>query len=123
MPDLEDDPDSQDLAEVFDEENLTRDGFDIAHPDMAPDVYDVTSAIGDADDEEAEIGEDVDFDEIDEYEREAMLEEDDGADSDDDVRVHDADLVTADDQSPADFQGRQEDFESDETDETGTDET
>ena len=38
--------DAQDQAELFDETNITRDGQDIAHPDMARDVLDVRSSIG-----------------------------------------------------------------------------
>jgi hypothetical protein len=48
--------DEQDQAEAFDETNNTSDGDDIATPDMARDVYDVTSMAADAadDDREAE---------------------------------------------------------------------
>ena len=118
MPDLEYDPDSQDLAEVFDEENLTRDGFDIANPDMAPDVFDVTSTEDDAEDYGAVDAADLDVDDIDEGERELMLEEDDGIDSDRPEPIDEADLVTAEDELPSDYQGSQEDFESEDTDET-----
>jgi hypothetical protein len=118
MPDLEDDPDSQDLAEVFDEENLTKDGFDIANPDMAPDVFDVTSTEDDAEDSEAVDAADLDVDNIDEAERELMFEEDDGIDSDRAEPIDEADLVTTDGELPADYQGRQENFEADDTDET-----
>lgn len=45
--------DDQDGAETFDETNITRDGDDIAHPDMARDVYDATSLASDSDDDEA----------------------------------------------------------------------
>jgi hypothetical protein len=96
-----DDADGQDLAEVFDETNITEDGFDIADPDMAPDVYDVTSA-DDDDDEDDEDPDDFDPDEMDEAEREKMLEEDDGIDS---LRVlppDEADLVPASAESLAD---------------------
>jgi len=66
MADVDDDADSQDLAEVFDETNITQDGYDIADPDMAPDLYDVTSAEDDDDEDEPEDPDDFDPDEIDE---------------------------------------------------------
>ena len=50
--------DDQDLAEVFDETNLTDDGADIANFDDIDDVYDATRADGDAD-------EDDDYDDFD----------------------------------------------------------
>ena len=92
MADLDDDADSQDLAEVFDETNTTRDGYDIADPDMAPDVYDVTSAEDDDLDEDADP-DDFDPDRMDEAEREQMLEEDDGVDSPRVLPPDEADLV------------------------------
>jgi hypothetical protein len=57
MPDLDNDADPQDGAEAFDETNrqdgLLLDSDDEGdEPDIAPDVYDVTSALGDADDED-----------------------------------------------------------------------
>jgi hypothetical protein len=52
--------DAQDLAEVFDETNLTEDGREIAEFDELPDVYDATSALGD-DEDEAAVDE-ADFD-------------------------------------------------------------
>jgi hypothetical protein len=99
--------DEQDTAEIFDEENITEDGVDIAHPDMERDVYDVTTAEDDADDDEFGDDNDDDFDpdEVDETELETMLEEDDGIDSPRSLSRDDADLVTATDESPADFQG------------------
>jgi hypothetical protein len=67
--------DEQDQSEVFDEDNYTLDGAGDATADMQtleeiPDVYDVTSAVGDADDDAAAIGEELDDEEI------AALEED-----------------------------------------------
>ncbi|MDB5482010.1 MAG: hypothetical protein JWO83_3063 [Caulobacteraceae bacterium] len=94
MADVDDDADSQDLAEVFDETNTTRDGYDIADPDMAPDVFDVTSAEDDDDDDE-EDPDDFDPDQVDEAEREEMLEEDDGIDSPRVLPLDEADLVQA----------------------------
>ena len=107
--------DEQDVAEIFDEENITEDGVDIAHPDMERDVYDVTTAEDDADDDEFGDEDDDDFDpdDVDEAELETMLEEDDGIDSARELGRDDEDLVTATDESPADFQGG-DDAEEDE---------
>lgn len=93
MADVDDDSDSQDLAEVFDETNTTDDGFDIADPDMAPDVYDVTAAEDDDDEDQPEDPDDFDPDQLDEAEREKMLEEDDGVDSPRVLPPDEADLV------------------------------
>jgi hypothetical protein len=46
---FDDEAEGQDLAEVFDEENITPDGRDIATSDMEPDVFDVTRVAEDAD--------------------------------------------------------------------------
>lgn len=100
MADVDDDADSQDLAEVFDETNTTADGYDIADPDMAPDVYDVTSAEDDDDDDED--SDDFDPDELDEAKRERMLEEDDGVDEPRVLPTDEADLVPAEDETPED---------------------
>jgi len=49
MPDPQDDEiEGQDLAEVFDEENITEDGYDIVASDMQRDVFDATSVDEDA---------------------------------------------------------------------------
>jgi hypothetical protein len=107
--DLEQDADDQDQAETFDETHITEDGEDIAHLDMARNVYDVTTAEGDGDDDDMadEDAEDFDPDALDESELESLLEEDDGVDDDgDETRDHDqGDLVAEDDESPADYQG------------------
>jgi hypothetical protein len=102
MADVDDDADSQDLAEVFDETNTTEDGFDIADPDMAPDVYDVTTAEDDDDEDEPEDPDDFDPDQLDEAEREQMLEEDDGVDSPRVLPPDEADLVPAGGDTPED---------------------
>ena len=105
-PDL--DADDQDQAETFDETNLTEDGEDIARPDMMRNVYDVTSAEDDANDDEfeEEDADDFDPDDLDESERESLLEEDDGIDEDDGPVTRDqGDLVAEDDERPADFEG------------------
>jgi hypothetical protein len=103
MPDIDDDADSQDLAEVFDETNTTEDGFDIADPDMAPDVYDVTSAADDDDEDDGEDAGDFDPDDLDEAEREQMLEEDDGVDAARVLARDEADLVADSGGSPEDL--------------------
>ena len=62
--------DDQDVAEVFDEDNTNLDSVEYSGKEDAeqfediPDVYDVTSRVGDRSDEEGEIGEDMDDDEI-----------------------------------------------------------
>ena len=64
------DIDGQDVAEVFDEDNTNDEAEryggreDAEQFEDIPDVYDVTSRVGDEDDDEAEIGEDMDDDEI-----------------------------------------------------------
>jgi hypothetical protein len=64
------DYDEQDVAEVFDEDNTNEDEARTPNREDAeqfediPDVYDVTSRVGDRHDEEAEIGEEMDDDEI-----------------------------------------------------------
>ena len=102
--DLDLDADAQDQAEVFDETNITRDGDDIAHPDMARDVYDVTAADGDADDEDEDDVDDFDPDAVDEAELEMMLESDDGVDGSGASGPDDADRVSLDDATTADYE-------------------
>lgn len=64
------DIDGQDVAETFDEDNTNIDSRrrggaqDAEQFEDLPDVLDVTRKVGDADDDEAEIGEDMDDDEI-----------------------------------------------------------
>jgi hypothetical protein len=66
MPtDLSGDYDPQDQSEVFDEDNYSLDGAGDIDSEMRtfeelPDVYDVTTAAGDRDDDEALIGEELD---------------------------------------------------------------
>ena len=85
--DAEDAHDGQDIAEVFDEDNLDSDsrrlarGDDELNFDDMPDVYDATRADGDGDDDEAVIGDDLDDDEI----VELSLDEDDEGDEEDDA--------------------------------------
>jgi len=56
--------DDQDMAEIFDETNLTPDGDDIANADELPDLLDVTSAVGDADDEDEDPDAEIDWDDV-----------------------------------------------------------
>jgi hypothetical protein len=56
------DYDAQDTAEVLDETNLTDDGEDIANFDEIQDVYDVTQAEGDGDEDDFD---DEDLEDID----------------------------------------------------------
>jgi hypothetical protein len=102
------DADDQDQAETFDETHLTEDGEDIARLDMMRNVYDVTSAEDDADDDELadEDPDDFDPDALDETERESLFQDDDGIDDDDGPVTRDqGDLVSVDDARPSDFEG------------------
>jgi len=79
MPtDMEGDWDDQDQSEVFDEDNQNLDsaggrGNDMRTFEEMPDVFDVTSAVGDSDDDDALIAEELDDDEIIELEADAEL--------------------------------------------------
>ena len=95
------DIDGQDVAEAFDEDNTNDDlarsgGEDAEQFEDIPDVYDVTTRVGDASDDEAEIGEDLDDDEIVE---DARDDDDDDAEDDDLAARHGEGLGAAD---PAD---------------------
>jgi hypothetical protein len=74
------DGDDQDLAEVFDEENLGDPDSDMLTFEEMPDVLDVTQAVGDADDDAALIAEDF----VDDDDLVALESESDGADVEDD---------------------------------------
>lgn len=70
--------DDQDQSEVFDEDNQSLDGAGDISADMMtleelPDVIDVTSAVGDADDDAALFAEDLDDDDIIALEADAEL--------------------------------------------------
>lgn len=94
---------SQDLAETFDEENITPDGRDIATSDMQRDVYDVTSAPEDAD--EALAPDDAfDPDAMDEAEREEIVQVDEDLDAPRALAGDDADRVADYDAQPDDFE-------------------
>jgi hypothetical protein len=89
--DLETDVDAQDLAEVFDEDNTNTESQrlggaeDGEQPEDLVDLFDVTKAVGDADDEDALIGEDLDDDEIVDLARQGADDEDDEAQTDEDT--------------------------------------
>jgi hypothetical protein len=102
-PDEPEAVDGQDLAEVFDEENITEDGRDIATSDMQADVYDVVSSDEDATDALAPQ-DDFDPDTADEAElEEIVMAEEDLAEPRSFARGGSA-LVADDDVQPADFE-------------------
>jgi hypothetical protein len=104
MPGPEDfEPDGQDLAEVFDEENITNDGRDIATSDMQRDVFDVTSVEEDAN-EALEPEDDFDPDEADEAELEEILMVDEDLDRPRHSPRDRTDLVSDQDLTPADME-------------------
>jgi hypothetical protein len=105
MTDPDETADSQDMAEIFDETNSSDDGADIAHPDIAPDEYDVTQAEDDADEDQPSDVDDFDPDDVDEADLEIMLEADDGVDQTRHLRPDAADAVSGDDLAPAAFEG------------------
>ena len=120
--DLETGADAQDMAEVYDETNITEDGENIAHPDMERDVYDVVTAGDDAEDDAFADSDDDDFDpdQADDAELDTMMEADDGIDSPRALARDEADVVTATEESPADFQ-RETDGEEDDVSYYGDD--
>ncbi len=89
--DLETDVDAQDLAEVFDEDNTNTESQRLGGAEDGEqvedlvDLFDVTKAVGDADDEDALIGEDLDDDEIVELARQDNDDEDDEEQTDEDT--------------------------------------
>jgi hypothetical protein len=76
-PDLDQDFDDQDRAEVLDETNLEDDVGEFRTFEEIPDVYDVTSRVGDRDDESAVA---LDADEFDEqtYDQDELEDDDEG---------------------------------------------
>ncbi len=103
--------DGQDMAEVFDEDNqLTEerrmaggdDGFTF---EEQPDVYDATRKVGDDDDDEALIGDDLDDSEI-----VAMATDDDDLE-DDDLRTRSADALDDEDDDELDIDGEDPDLD------------
>jgi hypothetical protein len=89
--DLETDIDEQDLAEVFDEDNTNTESQRLGGAEDGEqvedlvDLFDVTKAVGDADDEDALIGEDLDDDEIVDLARDGDDDEDDEEQIDEDT--------------------------------------
>jgi hypothetical protein len=89
--DLEMDIDEQDLAEVFDEDKTNTEGQRLSGAEDGEqvedlvDVFDVTKAVGDADDEDALIGDDLDDDEIIDLARDKAEDEDDEDEIDEDT--------------------------------------
>ena len=80
MTDTDNGWDGQDGAEALDEDVVGKDG-ELRTFEELPNVLDVTSAEGDADDDDALIGEDLDDDEIIDLEEDA--DAGDGVDEDD----------------------------------------
>ena len=104
MPDPQNDEiEGQDLAEVFDEENITEDGRDIATSDLQRDVFDVTSVDEDAN-EALEPDDDFNPDAADEAELEEILLADEDLDEPRSFARDDADLVADDDLQPSDLE-------------------
>jgi hypothetical protein len=112
MPDPIDptDLEGQDLAEVFDEENITPDGRDIATSDLQRDVYDVTSADGDATDALAD-DDDFDPDAADEAELEEIVMAEEDLDEPRSFAGDGAERIAGDDLQPADFEASDPDAE------------
>lgn len=98
--------DGQDLAEVWDEDNQSPDSDRIAGRDGLtfedmPSLFDATRAVGDEDDDEALIGEDLEDSEI----VELALDDDEDDDDleDDDLRADSADAYDDEDADPLDL--------------------
>jgi hypothetical protein len=89
--DLDTDVDAQDLAEVFDEDTTNTESQRLGGAEDGEqvedlvDLFDVTKAVGDADDEDALIGDDLDDDEIIDLARQGDGDEDDEEDTDEDT--------------------------------------
>jgi hypothetical protein len=83
------DYDEQDVAEVFDEDNTNEESQRYAPKEDAeqfediPDVYDVTTRVGDRDDDDGEIGEDMDDEDI----VQSAVDDDDDDLEDDDIKA------------------------------------
>lgn len=96
--------DAQDQAEVFDEDNYSQDGSGDSSGEMMtleelPDVFDVTRAVGDDDDDEAAIGEELDDDEIIELEADSV----DADLEDDDLAARGAEVYDEEDEQADEF--------------------
>jgi hypothetical protein len=129
--DIEGGWDEQDQSEVFDEDNQSLDEGGSPDAEMRtfeelPEVLDMTSAVGDADDDAALIGEELDDDEIIELESESALadfEDDDLAArmpealDDDSIDVLDAEEVYLAEEAGLDIRDEADDFIADESSE------
>ena len=97
--------DAQDHAEVYDEDNYSNDGAGDSSADMMtleemPDVFDVTRAVGDSDDDDAMIGEELDDDDIVELQSDEAL-----ADlEDDELSARGAEVYDAEDEQRDEFE-------------------
>ncbi len=112
MPDEPDEADGQDLAEVFDETNITEDGGDIATSDMQRDVFDVTAAEDDADEDDARAapestGDAFDPDSLDEAEYEEVVQADEDLDAPRSYAADESARVSDEDPGPADFESEE----------------
>jgi hypothetical protein len=105
-PDETPDIEGQDQAEVFDEENITQDGRDIATSDMQPDVLDVTRTADDGDlDEALDAEPDFDPDEMDEAEYEGLVQGEEDLDGPEQATRDQGDMVADDGGGPEAFEG------------------
>ena len=105
--------DAQDMAEVWDEDNQNTEADRMAGADdgfsfeTQPDLYDATKAVGDEDDDEALIGDDLDDAEI-----VALSENADDDDAeDDDLRARSADAFDDEDDDELEFDGEDPDLD------------
>ena len=97
--------DAQDQAEVFDEDNYSNDGAGDSSADMMtleelPDVFDVTRAVGDSDDDDAMIGEELDDEDIVELQSDEALADPE----DDELRTRDAQVYDEEDEERDEFE-------------------
>lgn len=122
--DLDDAYEPQDEAETFDETHRTDElavgGDDLEdEPDLEDDVYDVTSAQGDADedDEDLETADDADPEDLDEMEDDEDEDDDDDLDDDLEDEPEDDDLDEEEDLDEDDDFEDDEDLDEDEEEE------
>ena len=85
MPDVDDTFEAQDTAEAYDEthrgdEMEPGDSDLLNEPDQEDDVYDVTSALGDADDDEDLTADDLDAEDLDRLDLDDQEEDDEDVD-------------------------------------------
>jgi hypothetical protein len=102
-PDVPDEPEGQDQAEVFDEANITPDGRNIATSDMQRDLFDATSVDEDAD-EALEPADDFDPDAMDEAEYEEVVLADEDLDEPRSFASDHPDRLADDDEQPDDYE-------------------